>query len=77
MLKAPEYELAWVRVVDPARELAYRLYSICERKKRSADGQRYNALVSSWPALVRLAQNLAAGRPSAPTTGDIFAEVQE
>ncbi|HRJ33730.1 MAG TPA: DUF1156 domain-containing protein [Fimbriimonadaceae bacterium] len=41
---------------DVARELAYRLYSICERKKRSADGQRYNALVSSWPELVRLAQ---------------------
>ena len=41
---------------DVARELAYRLYSICERKKRSADAQRYNALVSSWPELVRLAQ---------------------
>lgn len=41
---------------DIARELAYRLYSICERKKRSGDAQRYNALVSSWPELVRLAQ---------------------
>jgi putative DNA methylase len=41
---------------DVARELAYRLYSICERKKRSADAQRYNSLVSSWPELVRLAQ---------------------
>lgn len=41
---------------DIARELAYRLYSICERKKRSADAQRYNALVQSWPELVRLAQ---------------------
>ncbi|MBL8066216.1 MAG: DUF1156 domain-containing protein, partial [Chthonomonadaceae bacterium] len=41
---------------DIARELAYRLYSICERKKRSADAQRYNALVQSWPELLRLAQ---------------------
>jgi putative DNA methylase len=39
---------------DVAKELAYRLYSICERKKRSSDAQRYNALVSSWPELVRL-----------------------
>jgi putative DNA methylase len=41
---------------DIARELAYRLYSICERKKRSADALRYNALVQSWPELIRLAQ---------------------
>ena len=41
---------------DIARELAYRLYSICERKKRSADALRYNALVQSWPELLRLAQ---------------------
>ncbi|MDE2126271.1 MAG: hypothetical protein KGJ62_06755 [Armatimonadetes bacterium] len=51
---------------DPARELAYRLYSICDRKNRSADGQRYNALVSSWPELVRLAQRAPRPLP-APT----------
>ena len=38
-----------------ARELAYRLYSICERKKRASDALRYNGLVQAWPEIVRLA----------------------
>lgn len=38
-----------------ARELAYRLYTICERKKRSAEALSYNALVQSWPEIARLA----------------------
>jgi putative DNA methylase len=41
---------------EPARELAYRLYSICERKKRSQEALAYNALVQSWPEIARLAQ---------------------
>jgi putative DNA methylase len=39
-----------------ARELAYRLYTICERKKRASDAQSYNALVQSWPEITRLAR---------------------
>ncbi len=39
-----------------ARELAYRLYSICERKKRAPDALRYNGLVQAWPEIVRLSQ---------------------
>jgi putative DNA methylase len=45
---------------ETARELAYRLYTLCERKKRAADALAYNTLVQSWPELVRLAQE----RPS-------------
>ncbi|MDZ7317503.1 MAG: DUF1156 domain-containing protein, partial [candidate division KSB1 bacterium] len=41
---------------DTARELAYRLYSICERKMRAADALAYNALVQSWPEINRLAR---------------------
>ena len=41
---------------DTARELAYQLYSICERKKRSQDALSYNALVQSWPEIQRLAK---------------------
>ena len=41
---------------DTARELAYRLYSICERRKRAQEALGYNALVQSWPELVRLSQ---------------------
>lgn len=40
---------------DVARELAYRLYAICERKKRAAEALAYNGLVQSWPEMLRLA----------------------
>lgn len=42
---------------EPARELAYRLYTLCERKKRAPEALAYNALVQSWPALIRLAED--------------------
>ena len=35
-----------------AKELAYRLYGICEKKKRSSEGQLYNDLIAVWPDLV-------------------------
>lgn len=41
---------------EVARELAYRLYTICERKKRAQEALSYNALVQSWPEIVRLAR---------------------
>ena len=39
-----------------ARDLAYRLYGICERKGWTQEAQAYNALVLGWPELVRLAR---------------------
>ena len=48
---------------ETARELAYRLYSVCERKKRAAEALSYNALVQSWPEIMRLARE--ATRPRA------------
>lgn len=44
---------------ETARELAYRLYTICERKKRAQEALSYNALVQSWPEIVRLANEYA------------------
>ncbi len=41
---------------ETARELAYRLYTIAERKKRAAEALSYNALVQSWPEISRLAR---------------------
>lgn len=43
-----------------ARELAYRLYTVSERKKRAADALAYNGLVQSWPEIVRLAREEGA-----------------
>ncbi|MFZ2349375.1 MAG: DUF1156 domain-containing protein [Candidatus Bipolaricaulis anaerobius] len=42
---------------ETARGLAYRLYTICERKKRAPEALAYNALVQSWPEIVRLARS--------------------
>jgi putative DNA methylase len=41
---------------EVARELAYRLYTLCERKKRAQEALSYNALVQSWPEITRLAR---------------------
>jgi putative DNA methylase len=46
---------------ETARELAYRLYTICERKKRAAEALAYNALVQSFPEITRLARE--GGKP--------------
>ncbi|WP_026368870.1 DUF1156 domain-containing protein [Aminiphilus circumscriptus] len=47
---------------ETARDLAYRLYALCERKKRTGEGLSYNGLVQSWPEIVRLARG-GAVRP--------------
>ena len=41
---------------EVARELCYRLYTLCERKKRAAEALSYNSLVQSWPEIARLAR---------------------
>lgn len=43
-------------VAEVARELAYRLYTICERKKRAQEALSYNGLVQSWPEISRLSR---------------------
>ena len=48
-------------VAETARELAYRLYTVCERKKRPAEALSYNSLVQSWPEIVRLARQEVKG----------------
>ena len=47
-----------------ARELAYRLYVVCERKKRAAEALSYNGLVQSWPEITRLAREAGAAQPA-------------
>ncbi|MBU1208886.1 MAG: DUF1156 domain-containing protein [Proteobacteria bacterium] len=50
-----------------ARELAYRLYTLCERKKRAAEALSYNGLVQSWPEIIRLAREGAKPRETQTT----------
>lgn len=47
-----------------ARELAYRLYTVCERKKRAAEALSYNGLVQSWPEITRLAREGGIAQPA-------------
>ena len=54
---------------DKARDLAYRLYSICERKKWAHEALAYNSLVVAWPELMRLANQTATEGQS---QGDLF-----
>jgi putative DNA methylase len=50
-----------------ARELCYRLYTLCERKKRAAEALSYNALVQSFPELERLAKEPGRKVPAQAT----------
>ncbi len=56
---------------EVARELAYRLYSLSERRKRASDALAYNALVQSWPEIQRLAGE-QQDRVITQQTGDLF-----
>lgn len=40
---------------ESARDLAYRLYAVCERKKWAQDALSYNMLIVAWPRLRELA----------------------
>jgi putative DNA methylase len=59
---------------ETARELCYRLYTLCERKKRAAEALAYNGLVQSWPEIARLARE--GGKPRAEQ-GALFGETEE
>ena len=48
---------------EKARALAYRLYSLAERKRWADEAHAYNILVTSWPQIQTEAARLAAGVP--------------
>jgi putative DNA methylase len=45
-----------------ARDLAYRLYSVCERKGWTEEAIAYNSLVVAWPEITRLASQAPSAR---------------
>ena len=55
---------------EVARELCYRLYTVCERKKRAGEALAYNGLVQSWPEISRLAKAAAPAEQAALFDGD-------
>jgi len=46
---------------ESARQLAYRLYTLCERAGRAEDARAYNELITSWSAI----ESAAAKEPTA------------
>jgi putative DNA methylase len=52
---------------DVAKDLAYRLYNICDRKKWQAEALAYNALVAEWNDIVQ-----ASTKSAKPEAGSLF-----
>ncbi|RRH89512.1 DUF1156 domain-containing protein [Mesorhizobium tamadayense] len=55
---------------EAARDLAYRLFKVSEKKKLSQEALGYNALVLGWPEIARLARQERTVPP--PTQSDMF-----
>lgn len=43
---------------EPIRQLAYHLYTLCERKKWAEEARAYNELIASWHAIVAASHEL-------------------
>ena len=57
---------------ERAKDLAYRLYTIAERKKWAQEAYAYNALVVAWPEIQSRAAELKAIQPEQLTIFDVF-----
>ena len=53
--------------VEAARQLAYRLYTLCERAGRAEDARAYNELITSWTGI-----ESAAAKAPVPTQRTLF-----
>ncbi|ACV58264.1 DUF1156 domain-containing protein [Alicyclobacillus acidocaldarius] len=56
-------------VSESIRSLAYRLYTLCERKGWAEDARAYNELIASWDAIAEVAQK--AGLSGSQLTLDV------
>lgn len=53
---------------EPARQLAYRLYTLCERQGWVEDARVYNEIITSWSGI----EAAAAAGPTQPVQGKLF-----
>jgi len=58
-------------LAEVARDLAYRLYIVSERKKWSQEGLAYNGLVVAWPSIMELAASEPAPAAGSQTSMDL------
>ena len=59
---------------ETGRELCYRLYTMCERKKRATDALAYNGLVQSWSEIMGLARAVSGPQAGQAT---MFGEAED
>ena len=59
---------------ENAKALAYRLYTICERKNWAQEGFAYNNLVVAWPEIQAMAADMQAAKPVQLSLADIMTE---
>ena len=52
-----------------ARDLAYRLYQICERNKWAEEARAYNGLIESWREIIKIRRHPARRGPHRPRPG--------
>lgn len=50
-------------IAENAKALAYRLYTICERKNWAAEGYAYNNMIVAWPDILSEAAAIKAVKP--------------
>lgn len=56
---------------EVGRDLAYRLYTVCERKGWSQEAIAYNSLVVAWPEITKLSSGLSSSIPVSPESGQL------
>lgn len=56
---------------ETTREPCYRLYTLCERKKRATEAMAYNGLAQSWPEITRLAKKSVQSPVGPEQTGSV------
>lgn len=60
--------------LDRARELAYRLWAICNQKRWAQEARVYNALVLSWSDIEAVSQTEEANWSTLPEARNLFTE---
>ena len=60
---------------ENAKALAYRLYTVCERKGWAQEGYAYNNLVVAWPEIISMAASIKAEKPEQITLEDVLKQM--
>ena len=60
--------------LESLKNLAYRLYNICEKKHRASEGRHYNEFVMSWQDTLRSRNEFMQNKPPKPEQSSLFEE---